>query len=128
MTALDPREAVAELEALVAGLRDRHAAFEHAARGWSDASRDDKRRLRHEREVFFLRIKITLARLGEVARVLHLEKLPFAGRIEALEQLLLSGPFRQVRSSGEPARLNGKPDSAEASWGTDSDSGAVAAP
>jgi hypothetical protein len=77
-----------ELGALFQTLETDHRAFEDAARGWSEGDRDAKKRLRRQRELSFLQITITLARLGEVDLALRLEKCPFARRIEELERLV----------------------------------------
>jgi hypothetical protein len=87
LSAPDPAATARELGGLIAGLEREHQAFEDASRGWSADDRDAKKRLRRQREVSFLNIVITLARLGEVDFVLELQKLPFARRIEELSRL-----------------------------------------
>ena len=77
-----------ELATLVQALEADHLAFEEAARGWSEADRGAKRRLRRQREVGFLQLTIVLARLGEVDLALDLEKLPYARRLEELGRLV----------------------------------------
>ena len=77
-----------ELAALVEALESQHAAFEDAARGWSEADREAKRLLRRQREMSFLQITIALARLGEVDLALALERVSFARRLEELGRLV----------------------------------------
>jgi hypothetical protein len=87
LSAPDPGATARELGGLIATLEQEHRSFEDAARGWSSGDRDAKKRLRRQREVSFLQIVITLARLGEIDFVLELQKLPFARRIEELSRL-----------------------------------------
>jgi hypothetical protein len=87
LSAPDPAATARELGGLIAALEREHQAFEDASRGWSAGDRDAKKRLRRQREVSFLQVVITLARLGEVNFVLELQKLPFARRIEELSRL-----------------------------------------
>jgi hypothetical protein len=81
-----------ELGALVDGLARQHAAFEEAARGWSERDRDAKRRLRRERDVAFAQITVVLARLGEVDLALTIERQSFARRLEELGRLMTRLP------------------------------------
>jgi hypothetical protein len=84
----DPAAAARELAALVGALEAQHAAFEDAARGWSEADREAKRRLRREREVTCLQVTILLARMGEVDLAVDLERRSFARRLEDLGRLV----------------------------------------
>jgi hypothetical protein len=95
-----------ELVALVRRLETEHAAFEDAARGWSETSRDAKKRLRRQREVSFLQLTIVLARLGEVDLAIGLEKLAFARRIEELGRLV--SRLAPALAAAPPARKNEK--------------------
>jgi hypothetical protein len=81
-----------ELVGLVEELDANHRAFEEASRGWTEADRDAKKRLRRERELTFLQICIVLARLGEVDLALALEKHSFARRLEELGRLVARFP------------------------------------
>jgi hypothetical protein len=83
----DRAGAARELAALIGALETHHAAFEEAARGWSERDREAKRRLRRERETTFLQITIVLARLGEVDLALALERCSFERRLEELARL-----------------------------------------
>jgi hypothetical protein len=77
-----------ELRALVAELGEDHREFEAAARGWSAADREAKKRTRRKRDVDFARATIALARLGEVELALQLSKVPYQRRLEELEALV----------------------------------------
>jgi hypothetical protein len=79
------------LASLTAQLGEEHRALERASAGWSAQSQTDKRRCRQQRQESWLRIKISLARLGEVDRIDRLERLPFARKLEALEKLIGGG-------------------------------------
>jgi hypothetical protein len=76
------------LGALTARLGEEQRAFEQAAAGWSAERQTDKRRWRRQREQSWLRIEISLARLGEAERLERLERLPYARRLEALDGFL----------------------------------------
>jgi hypothetical protein len=84
----DPTAAARELAALVGALETQHTAFEDAARGWSEADREAKRRLRREREVTSLQVTVLLARMGEVDLAIELERRSFARRLEDLGRLV----------------------------------------
>jgi hypothetical protein len=88
-----------ELRALVGELGADQRAFEEAARGWSEADREAKKRARRKRDVDFARVTIALARLGEVDLALHLQKVPFQRRLEELEPLV-----GRLAASAAPAR------------------------
>jgi hypothetical protein len=92
LAAADPVEERKRLGSLVTQLADEHLAQERAATGWSAESRVEKRRWRRQRETTLLRIKISLARLGEVDRVDRLESLPFSRKLEELQGLLRTAP------------------------------------
>ncbi len=81
----DVSEEKKRLKALVTKLSSEHEAFERAGRGWTEAHREEKRRFRQERELTFLRVKVALARLGDVDRIVRLERLPFGSKIQELE-------------------------------------------
>jgi hypothetical protein len=102
----DPASSSRELSALVQGLATDHGAFEDASRGWSEADRAAKRRLRRRRDVAFHQITIALARLGEVDLALALEKMSFARRLEELGRLLARLPAAAPAEA--PARRIGK--------------------
>jgi hypothetical protein len=87
LAAPDGGAAAEELRGLVGELGEDHRAFEAAARGWSEADREAKKRTRRKRDVDFAKVTIALARLGEVDLALQLPKVPFQRRLEELEAL-----------------------------------------
>jgi hypothetical protein len=80
----------ARLRALVDSLRSRNEEFEKAAEKWSESSIAQKRRLRVERARVLHEIVVTLARLGEVERIAVLDRLPYARKINELNQYVTS--------------------------------------
>ena len=88
LAAADGSKERQHLQALAERLGEEHRSVERAAAGWSAQSQTDKRRWRRQREQSWLRIKISLARLGEVDRIERLERLPFARKLETLESFL----------------------------------------
>jgi hypothetical protein len=111
LASADIAEEKKRLQLLVNTLAAEHEAFEKACKGWTEAHREEKRRFRGQRELTFLRIKVSLARLGDLDRIVRLERLPFASKIQELESQFrlwaASGPARgsggsALRSRGEP--------------------------
>jgi hypothetical protein len=92
LAAVDAAEERKRLAALVSQLAAEHLALERAAAGWSAECQTEKRRLRRQRAQTLLRIKMSLARLGDVDRVDRLERLPFSRKIEALNSAIGRGP------------------------------------
>ena len=88
LATVDPGATVRDLAAHLAKLRTAHAAFETAARGWSEADRASKKTLRWQRQVAFLQITIGLVQLGEIDVALRLPKLAFARAIDEVERVL----------------------------------------
>jgi hypothetical protein len=88
LAAPDGAAAADDLRTLVEELAEDHQTFEQAARGWSAADRDAKKRTRRKRDLDFARVTIALARLGEVDFALYLQKVPFQRRLEELEGLV----------------------------------------
>jgi hypothetical protein len=88
LAAADVAEEKKRLRTLVAKLTTEHEGFERASRGWTDAHREDKRRFRQERELTFLRVKVSLARLGDIDRIVRLDRLPYGQKIQELEMQL----------------------------------------
>jgi hypothetical protein len=134
LSAPDPAGTARELGGLIAALEREHQAFEEASRGWSEGDRDAKKRLRRQREVSFLQIVITLARLGEVDFVLELQKLPFARRIAELSrlgaQIAVASSAAAAAAAAAPAAPAGgaAPDYDQLEIEERMDSGAHAAP
>jgi hypothetical protein len=88
ISAANPAEELERLAAHVAKLADDHALYERASNGWTAESKNDKRRWRHERDQQMLRIRVSLARLGEVDRIDRLERLPYSRKIQELQNYL----------------------------------------
>jgi len=80
----DPAAELRELADLLKSLRTQNEDFSRAANAWSDDARARKRELRKEREQTFLRIKVSLARLGAREQLTKLERMPFQERIATL--------------------------------------------
>jgi hypothetical protein len=76
------------LASLARELRRQHAEYEQAAAAWSEEASAKKRYLRQARDETFLRIKVLLARLGEVERLSSIDRLPFQKKIESIEAFL----------------------------------------
>lgn len=90
LASVDPASTIRELVKLLEQLRTENAAFDEAARGWTQADRQAKKQLRQRRQTTFLQITIALVRLGEIDFALRLPKLPFARRIEDLDRVVTS--------------------------------------
>ncbi len=86
------------LEKLLATLKRQNDALD-AAKGWTRDARQERARVRGERTETMLQASILLARLGEVALLEKMEKLPFERKAEELEQLLQSLQRKYERSS-----------------------------
>jgi hypothetical protein len=84
----DTKAAKKEIYELVAALREQHVLFEKISTEWSDDSKARRLEARSQRDNLYLQIKVALARFGESDRVDLLEPLPFARRLELLEQLV----------------------------------------
>jgi hypothetical protein len=107
LAAADVGQERQHLAALTARLGEEHRAVERAAAGWSAESQTEKRNWRRRREQSWLRIEISLARLGEAERLERLARLPFARKLEALESFL--GSERRpaaIREGGDRAALS----------------------
>jgi hypothetical protein len=87
-----PSQERGRIAELVGVLREQHAAFERAARGWSAEDIAAKRRTRRERTQTLSDIYVALTRLGEGDRVNRLQKLPVDRQLAELEQFLIEFP------------------------------------
>jgi hypothetical protein len=116
LAAPDGGGAARELRALVGELGKDHRDFETAARGWTEADRQAKKRTRRKRDVDFARVTIALARLGEVDLALYLPKVPFQRRLDELDA------FTQRLTAAAPPAYD------QIEIQTPTDSGAHAAP
>ena len=88
LASVDQLATLRNLERLRDALRTQHAAFDAVARGWSEQDQSAKRQARRERQVTFLQITIDLVRLGELAFVQRLEKLPFTSKLDELTRFI----------------------------------------
>jgi hypothetical protein len=79
------REQIAQL---VARLRAEHDEYERASQAWTTEAARRKRELRDARARTVLDIQLVLARLGEVAQLQEIERLPFERKLERLEVFL----------------------------------------
>jgi hypothetical protein len=77
-----------KLKSLAHELKRQHDEYEQAAAAWSDDAAVKKRYLRQARDETLLRIKVLLARLGELERLSKIERLPFEKKIENIETFL----------------------------------------
>jgi len=100
LATVDPPATIRELAGLLERFRTEHTAFEEAARGWSEADRLSKKRLRWVRQVSFLQITIALVRLGEIDLAVRLPKLPFVSRIDEVEAIVSRAPAVRRADSG----------------------------
>jgi hypothetical protein len=73
---------------LASKLRREHDAYERISRSWSREAGEQKKDLRRVRAQTLLDIQVELARLGEVDRLNHIERLPFEGKLTELESFL----------------------------------------
>lgn len=105
---LTPDAARSRERAQLADLRRRLAElnedFELASRERSPGAAADKRRLRGERNEVVLQIDVLLARLGEVSLVERLERLPFHGKVAALDGYLAEGAGERPPSPTGPGK------------------------
>jgi hypothetical protein len=88
LATVDPAATIRELDKCVEQLRAEHAAFEEAARGWTEHDRHAKKQLRERRQATFLQVTIVLVRLGEIDAALRLPKFPFARRLDDLDRIV----------------------------------------
>jgi hypothetical protein len=78
----------AKIAALVDQLRMQNAEFEQAAAAWTEDAVQRKKDVLLARTQTMLAIDLQLARLGEIALVRELERLPFARKLVPLEAFL----------------------------------------
>jgi len=78
----------ATLASLARELRRQHVEYEQAAASWTDDAVAKKRYLRQARDETLLRVKVILARLGEVERLAMIERVPFHKKVESIEKFL----------------------------------------
>jgi hypothetical protein len=76
------------VDALLNELEAHHAAFERAAEGWTKEATAEKARLRRARHKTLMEISVVLARIGEIALLRTLEKVPFDRKLDGLRAYL----------------------------------------
>jgi hypothetical protein len=84
----DPGAEHRSLTALLERLREQNAAFDDASKRWSADAREQKRLLRLERAETLLRIHVSLARLGQVERLVELDRLSFKRKADYIDSYL----------------------------------------
>ena len=84
----DPAAEHRSLAGLLDTLRRQNAAFDEASQRWSADAKEEKRRLRLARAETLLRIHVSLARLGQVDRLVHLDKLSFKRKADFIDTYL----------------------------------------
>ncbi|HYT48145.1 MAG TPA: helix-hairpin-helix domain-containing protein, partial [Burkholderiales bacterium] len=104
LATVDTASTLRELSHLLDTLRAQHAAFEEAARGWSDSERKSKKQLRRDRQVSFLQVTIELVRLGEVDLAQRLGRLPFAKKIDEVDRMVGQAVMSAKVKDRAPAR------------------------
>jgi len=77
-----------DLARTITALRKNHADYERVADAWTEAATSKKRELRKLRAESLLKIKVLLARWGELERVHEIERLSFERKLEKLERYL----------------------------------------
>jgi hypothetical protein len=84
----DPRIELRGLTDLLGRLRRQNTDYDTAAGSWAPGVKDRKRELRRERAETLLAIHVSLARLGEVDRLVELDRLSFRRKVEFIESTL----------------------------------------
>jgi hypothetical protein len=83
------------LSSLLTSIDATNRAYKEAANSWSREGKAAKRRARKARSEVLLRAHVSLARLGEIALIIELDRLPFDKKIEALAEYLRKEETRQ---------------------------------
>ena len=84
----DPAAEHKSLASLLELLRRQTRAFDDASQRWSADAKEEKRRLRLERAETLLRIHVSLARLGQVERLVELDRLSFKRKADFIDSYL----------------------------------------
>ena len=103
LAAPDREAELGRLAAAIDELTDVHQAFERASSGWSDEDRTTKRRMRRRREKVYARVRLRLARLGEMDGLGRVERLPYQRKVEELLSFVQQARLARPPSGG-PAR------------------------
>jgi hypothetical protein len=90
----DPAAEHRALARLLETLQEQSREYDDAASQWSADAKERKRHARQERARTLLRIHVSFARLGEVERLVELDKLSFRRKAEYVDRFL-----QEVRAS-----------------------------
>ena len=96
----DPRAELRALSELLARLRQETENYDAAAASWAPAMKERKRELRRGRAETLLAIHVSLARLGEVDRLVELDRLNFRRKFEFIESYLKAARAARARTGG----------------------------
>jgi hypothetical protein len=86
----DPSAEHRSLARLLQTLRQQNRDFDEASTRWSADAKEQKRQLRLERAETLLRIHVSLARLGQVDRLVELDRLSFKRKADFIDTYLTS--------------------------------------
>jgi hypothetical protein len=103
LAAPDRDAELGRLGAAIDELTDVHQAFERACNGWSDEDRKTKRKMRRRRESVYARVRLTLARLGEMDGLGRVERLPYQRKLEELVSFV-----QQARLAKPPSGVSAR--------------------
>jgi hypothetical protein len=96
----DPRAELRALSELLARLRQETENYDAAAASWAPGMKERKRELRRGRAETLLAIHVSLARLGEVDRLVELDRLNFRRKFEFIESYLKAARAARARTGG----------------------------
>lgn len=99
----DPRAELRALEGLAGRLRQQNQDFDFASGSWAPGIKERKRELRRERAATLLAIHVSLARLGEVDRLVELDRLNFRRKVEFIDVTLQAARAAARARTGNPA-------------------------
>jgi hypothetical protein len=100
----DARTELRALATLLERLRQQNSEYDVAAGSWAPGVKERKRELRRERAATLLAIHVSLARLGEVDRLVELDRLNHRRKVEFIENTLQAArAAARARTGGGPA-------------------------
>jgi hypothetical protein len=99
----DPRAELRALATLLDRLRQQNQDYDFAAGSWAPGVKERKRQLRRERAETLLAIHVSLARLGEVDRLVELDRLNFRRKVEFIDSTLQAARTAARARTGGPA-------------------------
>jgi len=98
----DPRAELRALGELLVRLREQNSEYDTAAGSWAPGVKERKRELRRERAETLLAIHVSLARLGEVDRLVELDRLTFRRKVEFIDSTLQAARAATRARTGGP--------------------------